>query len=227
MPSISTQYSSTVSRSVRLPDSRPVSDVVDRKPAPPADTLGAEVPKGGNTTAPTVTEARATGAAQTLRMTEQTAELPSGWLRGATAAMHAHAADDPTSYFDFRVAVHGDEATTILKNLAEASEAEGPAPTFTAGSELLLLNVHGNDEFSAKVVAYDVLSQSVRELGELPFESFDSVLSWDLDTTPELLRKAVLLPNSNTTYGDDNTLAGFNELPHFKLTEPLDFKKAR
>jgi len=165
--------------------------------------------------------ALATGAAQTLRTTKKTADLPAAWLRGATAAVQTHAAADPRGYYDHRVALHGADATKLLANFAK--ETGEKKPPFSAGSELLLVQVHGGDELYAELFAYDVLTGKTREVGQLDYETIEPVLQWDGLSTPKVLDDGVMLPLGPGKYDWDDTLVGFEDLAKHALAEPLDF----
>lgn len=179
---------------------------------------------GGRVERPSSGAAAATGALQTLRGTEKTSELPAPWLRAATAALQEHAAEDPRGYYDYRVAVHGDAASKLAKNLTRLDSASG-GPAFEAGKELLLVNVHGGDELAAEVFALDVLTQKVRTLGSLDYDTLETAIAWDGFKAPDLFKKGVLLPISNTAWDSGDQLAGFDELARHTLAEPLDFEK--
>jgi histidinol-phosphate phosphatase family protein len=144
-------------------------------------------------------EARATGAAQTLRGTARTAELPAGWLDAAAKALGQRAQVDETGYYDERVLLHGNDAAAVAKALDGA--------TFTAGSELLMVNVTGGDELHADVLAFDVLTNAVRELGTLEMDALDGALAWDGFETPARFSNAVRLEGTR-----EDHLAGFDEI---------------
>lgn len=165
--------------------------------------------------------ALATGAAQTLRTTGKTSELPAAWLRGATAALQEHAAADPRGYYDHRVALHGADATRLLANFAK--ETNSAKPAFSAGSELLMVQVHGGDELYAELFAHDVLTGKTRPVGQLDYETLEPALQWDGLSAPKTLENAVRLPLGKNAYDWGDTLVGFDSIPKHKLTEALDF----
>jgi D-glycero-D-manno-heptose 1,7-bisphosphate phosphatase len=156
-----------------------------------------------------------------LTATRETKDLPAAWLRAATEQMQRRSQEEP-GYYDYRVALHGADATALLKAAKKAGA--GCRVDLDPAAEILLANVYGFDELAASLTAFNVKTGAARPLGELDDESLEPALAWDGRSAPKRFAHAVLLPVTNDRWDSGDDLVGFDALPEHHLTTPLDFE---